>query len=73
MCSPHVEWWSATEVRKRGSVCPARKICEEEIERTFSPPFILPGKVIWAEWDKSSSLVENEIQDHNGQNNALKQ
>ena len=56
--SLYVEWWSAAEVRKRGSVCPARKIREEEIERTFSPPFILPGKDIWAEWDESSSLVE---------------
>ena len=59
MCSPLVEWLSAAEVRKRGSVCPARKIYEEEIERAFSSPFILPGKVIRAEWDKSSSLVEN--------------
>ena len=54
MCSPHVEWCSAAEVRKRGSVCPARKMCEEEKERAFTSPFILPRK----EWDESSSLVE---------------
>ena len=54
MCSPHVKSWSAAEVRKRGS-----KICQEEKERVFTPPFILAGKAIRAEWDKSSSLVEN--------------
>ncbi len=47
--------------RKRGSVCPARKLCEEEKERAFTSPFILPWKLIRAEWDKSSSLVENII------------
>ena len=43
----------------RESVCPARKICEEETERAFARPFILPGKVIRVVWLKSSSLDEN--------------
>ena len=60
MCSPYGDGGLLLELeRKRRSVCPARKMCVEEKERTFSPPFILPGKVIQAEWDKSSSLVEN--------------
>ena len=60
MCSPHVDGGLLLEwVRKRGSVCPARKICEEESERAFVRPFVQPGKVIWVEWGKPSSLVEN--------------
>ena len=42
----------------RESVCPARKY-EEEAERAFPRPFILPGKFIRVEWLKSSSLDEN--------------
>ena len=43
----------------RESVCPARKICEEEAERAFARPFKLSGKVIRVGWLKSSSLDEN--------------
>ena len=43
----------------RESVCPAQKICEEESEKAFALPFILPGKVIQIEWLKSSSLDKN--------------
>ena len=30
---------------------------------------MLPGKIFYAEWDKSSSLGENMQQDHNSQIN----
>ena len=33
--------------------------------RPLSLPFMLPGKIIWAQWDKSSSLGENMRRDHN--------
>ena len=32
-------------------------------------PFMLPGKILQAEWDESSSLGENMRQDHKGQIN----
>ena len=35
----------------------------------LSPPFVLPGNVIRAEWDKSSSLGGNMRRDHNSQIN----
>ena len=38
---------------------------EERVWRTFT--FELAGKVVWAEWNKSSSLGENMREDHNGQ------
>ena len=37
----------------------SRGVSEEESESAFRSPFILPGKVIRAEWDKSSSLGGN--------------
>ena len=37
----------------------SRRVSEEESENAFTSPFILPRKVIRAEWDKSSSLGEN--------------
>ena len=40
-------------------VCSAARMSEEETERVFTWPFILPGKVIRVEWLKSSSLDEN--------------
>ena len=62
--------WSALELkRKRGQVFPTRKVYEEENVRALSPPLMLPGKVIRAEWDKSSSLGENMRRDYNGQIN----
>ena len=53
MFSPRVEWWSAAEVRKRGSVCPGRGKA-----RVFTA-FYIAWEVIRAEWDKSSSFGEN--------------
>ena len=43
-------------------VCSAARMNEEERERVFTQPFILPGKVIRAEWYKSFPLVENIIE-----------
>ena len=40
-------------------VCSAARMNEEETERAFARPFILPGKVIRVVWFKSSSLDEN--------------
>ena len=55
--------------RMRGQVCPTRKYAEEEKVCALSLPFMLPGKVIRAEWEKSSSLGENQRQDHYSQIN----
>ena len=43
---------------------------EEESKRASTQPFILPGKVIGAEWHKSSSLDDNINRNFNGQNNS---
>ena len=51
-------------------VCFAARMGEEESERAFARPFIQPGKVIWVEWLKSSSLDENMNRNLNGQNNS---
>ena len=51
-------------------VCSAARMNEEESERAFARPFILPGKVIWVEWLKSTSLDENINRNLNGQNNS---
>ena len=40
-------------------VCSAARMNKEESERASTKPFILPGKVIGAEWHKSSSLDKN--------------
>ena len=48
----------------------AARRSEEEADRAFARPFILPGKVIRAEWHKSSSSDENIILNLNGQNNS---
>ena len=51
-------------------VCSTARMIEEEIERAFKQPFILPEKVIRAEWHKSFSLVENKNRNFNGQNDS---
>ena len=51
-------------------VCSTARMSDEETERAFSQPFILPGNVIQAEWRKASSLDENINQNLNGQNNS---
>ena len=51
-------------------VCSAARMSEEETERAFARPFILPGKVIRVEWLKSSSLDENINRNLNDQNNS---
>ena len=50
-------------------VSSAARMSEEEVERASTQTFILPGKVIQAEWHKSSSLDENINRNFNGQNN----
>ena len=51
-------------------VSSAARMSEEETERGFAQPFILPGKVTRAEWHKSSSLDENINRNHNSQNDS---
>ena len=51
-------------------VCSAARMSEEETERAFAWPFILPGKVIRVEWLQSFSLDENINRNLNGENNS---
>ena len=54
MCSPHVECWgSAAKLREEESWS---VLLEKYVRKQ---PIILPGKVIRAEWLKSSSLDKN--------------
>ena len=59
-------WWCVLLLkRKRGQVCPTRKVFEEEeVLCAFTAICIAPVK-----WDKSSLLGENIKRDHNGQIN----
>ena len=51
--------------RKRGQICPTRKVCEEEKDSHAFTTFCITR----AECDKSSLLGENMRRDHNGQIN----
>ena len=57
------------EERKGESIHSARKMAEKRKFRALSPPFMLPGKILRAEWDKSSLLGKNMRRDHKGQIN----
>ena len=55
--SPKGPWLNVLSSLKM--VCSAARMSEEESERAFARPFIVPGKVIRVEWLESSSLDEN--------------
>ena len=68
MCSPHGDAICCWREREDKSVLLENMLRKRKF-RALSPPFILPEKIIRAEWDKSSPLDENMRRDHNGQIN----
>ena len=66
MCSPHVDVFCCRREREDRSVLLENMLWKRRF-RALSPSFVLSGKVIRAEWDKSSLLGENMQRDHNVQ------